>query len=387
MNSKRHFEIKETLSDEQKDFLISSIERSYSINSVEINDQILFVDFIEVVGDETFSKALATLLYISKSINKDILFENNKAIRITDNPMDFLLSSEIVQKISDGLFMFQGEFLKIFHWFNNFFKKIASKYNAVEQEYPTLWPIDLYRKINYFKEFPQQVILATSLKSDFKTRDDFSKKYSKDNNFDRVKMEESFEASKFGLEQAVCDTCYYALQGKKNFQNTVFTCYNKVFRNEYSKIDSLDRLVNFSVRDIMFVGTEKFVLEMRQKMIDEMISFLEEFDICSRIETANDPFFTNDSIVKNVYQNSSKLKYEIVARLDFSATYIAIGSINFHLDFFGKTFNIKLEDDTYAYSGCIGIGFERLIFALYSQFGPDTRKWPENLRHKLELKE
>ena len=66
------------------------------------------------------------------------------------------------------------------------------------------------------------------------------------------------------------------------------------------------------------------------------------------------------------------LKYEIVANIPFLKNDIAIGSINFHFNTFGKAFNIS-KNGQFIFSGCIGIGFERLLLALYSQHGTSLK--------------
>jgi len=201
----------------------------------------------------------------------------------------------------------------------------------------------------------------------------------------RVDTGAHLEPCRMGLQPSVCDLCYYALRNVTDHQNTVYTTYGKVYRNEVSADNSLDRLLAFSVRDIMFVGDEQFVLDMRQRMIEEMIELLRFFNLQSRIETANDPFFTNDSTIKNVFQYASRLKYELLARLPYKDADLAVGSINHHLNFFGKAFDIRTSNGEQAYSGCLGIGFERLAFALYCQYGVDVQNWPTEIRRELGL--
>jgi len=199
-------------------------------------------------------------------------------------------------------------------------------------------------------------------------------------------MDNLLANSEYGLEPAVCDCCYYGLENQSGLKNSFYTCYNKVFRNERSGSNQLDRLTNFSVRDIMFVGTEQFVLESRQILIDKLSKFLGNLQIEVKIETANDPFFANESSMKSAFQNSHKLKYELLAAIPHLEKNISIGSINFHMDFFGSAFDISTENRVPAHSGCIGVGMERTVYALFCQHGPDLHDWPENVIQFLRLK-
>jgi len=325
------------------------------------------------------------VIFISKSINKEIIFENRPSIQFGGDPQPELEKIKDVMRVADGFFAFQGNFLKVFHAINRHIKRMADELNAIEQEYPTVWPIDLYKKINYFFEFPQQVILCAAVKNDFEARKEFAEKYSKDKPYTTIEMDALFENATYGLESAVCDCCYYGLAGTRDQPNVFYTCYNKVFRNENSPTKQLDRLTNFTVRDIMFVGKKSFVLESRQILIDKLSEFLCSLDLNCKIETANDPFFMNKAAMKSVFQNSNNLKYELLAAIPHQKKDIAVGSINYHMDMFSSAFEIEASGGSLAHSGCIGIGMERLTFALYSQHGEQVSDWPTKVKKNLEV--
>ena len=53
---------------------------------------------------------------------------------------------------------------------NNYFYELAiKKFKAIDQENPVLWPIDLYKKIDYFSDFPQQILMISGLKKNYQT--------------------------------------------------------------------------------------------------------------------------------------------------------------------------------------------------------------------------
>ena len=373
------------LNEKVQRFIRESIETSYNVQNSSYFDSKIVIDLADEVPENEFKKFIKNLIYISSSIGKKVLYENDIDVICSEDPMPQLLESNEVKRISKGLFMFQGNFLKIFHKINDYLKNLAvEKYGAVEQEYPTIWPVKLFRKVNYFKEFPQHVMLATTVKENFNDLKEFSEKYKNTSDYEKIKLSDNLDDCTYGLEPSVCNTCYYALSGTKTHHNTIYTTFNKVFRNESSKTDSLDRLMNFSVRDIMFVGDEQFVLNTRQRLIDDLKDLLKYFHIDSKIESANDPFFSSE-ISRKLFQYSFGLKYELLANVPHSNTQIAIGSINLHLDTFGEAFGIQLHNGKQAFSGCIGIGFERIVYALYCQYGPKVEEWPKKLIKKLDL--
>ena len=135
----------------------------------------------------------------------------------------------------------------------------------------------------------------------------------------------------------------------------------------------------------MFVGTEPFVLEARETLIGRLAQLLTQLQLKSRIETANDPFFANDAAMKSVFQNAHRLKYELLADIPHLGRDIAVGSINLHTDFFGKAFGITLPGGQPAHSGCIGVGMERMAYALFCQHGPRLAQWPAAVLQHLQL--
>ena len=117
--------------------------------------------------------------------------------------------------------------------------------------------------------------------------------------------------------------------------------------------------------------------------IDRLTRFLSDLGLECKIEVADDPFFSG-SVEKKFFQHQFELKYELLANIPFLEKWIAVGSVNLHLDTFSKAFKYTngIEQQ---YSGCIGIGFERLLLALYSQFGTEVKAWPEQTRRALGL--
>jgi hypothetical protein len=375
----------QNLSTKQKGFIGSSILTSFPQIKLTFHEKKIDIKNYDKKDLLSIQKSLKRLIFIARGIDgKKIIFNQIKKIRYKKDPIKELERKKEIVRISDKLFQFQGDFLKIFRGCNDYFYNLAiKKFKAIDQENPILWPIDLYKKINYLSEFPQQSLLMTGLKQNFLNYKKFSSKYNKNKKYNKVIIDGQFSDAEYGLQPAVCDNCYYALSNLKSFKNSIYTTCNKVFRNETSEFKSLDRLLSFTVRDIMFVGDKQFVLEVRQNLINEIKKFVKLTELNCSIEVADDPFFIGD-IDKKLFQHSFELKYEILATIPFLKKKIAIGSINFHMDTFGKAFNIN-NGNKKIFSGCIGIGFERLLLALYSQHGNNIKNWPKKLIRNINI--
>jgi seryl-tRNA synthetase len=190
------------------------------------------------------------------------------------------------------------------------------------------------------------------------------------------------------LVPAVCYHCYQSLEGAVlGAGGHVATAAGKCFRYESSNIRGLDRLWDFTMREVIFVGTESFVTERRKQAIDAVTEQLDRWDLEGSIETANDPFFPTTYATKTYWQVRSDLKFELRLPVEpaegGAPRTLACGSFNLHESFFGKTFRITADGGGEAFTGCVGWGLERWVLACFTQHGFEPDGWPTHLRAKV----
>jgi hypothetical protein len=370
-----------TTPDERAAALVTdAIARTYAVTAQRWCGAELQVEFAEDVTPAAFRELMMRLSFVASKTTGKTLYENRPDRPAPPDPFDALVAREDVLRVGPGLFVLQGEFLRLLRHFDAHWLGIARDLDAVEQDNPGVWPVDLYRRIDYLAEFPQQSILATTVAPNHADLEAVATRYARDRAYETVDVAQHLAPATFGLQSAVCDCCYYALRGRRDHRDTLYTTCNKVFRNERSESGSLDRLTSFTVRDIMCVGSQEYVMAQRERLLELAIAFLAELDLDGALTVANDPFFAGDALIKAVFQNAAELKYELLVRLPFSGRELAIGSVNLHQDFFGRAFGITQPDGAPVWSGCLGIGFERLVYAIYAQYGLDTAAWPARLR-------
>lgn len=374
----------QTLNQDALNFIATSVESSFAVNKMNINSDKLHIELSEEISEKDFNQTMQRLLFVARNVNKDTIFSTDYP-EANEDAFQALMDKEDVQNVAPGMFMFQGEFLNVFNAINSKVKSIALAIEAIEQEHPTLWPVELFKAINYFEEFPHQVILTTGVKPTKQAKTNVAKAYAKNQEFTEIKLDENFEPAQIALPPTVCDCCYYTMKDKQAVENGVYTSYNKVFRNETSKRGGLERLTNFSMREIIFVGSGNYTLEMRQKMFDFLHQFAHELQLSCKLESANDPFFAGNALTKSVFQYASQLKHELLFNVPGLDNPMAVGSVNLHTDFFGKAFNVGLKKGGIAHSTCIGIGLERISYALFCQHGAHIKEWPNFVKEYLEL--
>ena len=289
---------------------------------------------------------------------------------------------EMVQE-AEGLFSLGPLLTRLIGFFENRFLALADSFGATPYRFPTLVPARSLERVGYFHAFPHSLTFATHLREDLDAIDDFAQH--------AACSEEGLEAppGSFAkiqtlLSPAVCYHLYFALADKPlPSAGITATAVGNCFRYESVNLASLERLWNFTMREVIFVGPREFVLQNREIGRARMRSVFEEIGLAYRVESANDPFFIGEFKKQAAFQSAFQLKFEIRARLPFKDGTLAVGSYNYHQDFFGRSLNITLPDGSPAHTGCIAFGLERIAFAFLAQYGLDNRLWPEAVREAI----
>lgn len=80
--------------------------------------------------------------------------------------------------------------------------------------------------------------------------------------------------------------------------------------------------------------------------------------------------------MKQNFKVPKHVKYEVRADIPYKNDTISIASYDTHGDFFAKTFNFGLKDHSETWSGCIGLGLERVVWSFLQQYGLQSEHWP-----------
>ncbi len=259
-----------------------------------------------------------------------------------------------------------------------------TQFGAKEESYPTLIPSKTLGRCGYFSSFPQTVSMVTHLVEDFDTIEHFRQANAETTDL-IVPDARAFATPEACLSPAVCYHCYRGLEGTnlKGGPNVV-TTVGKCFRYESTNITGLDRLWDFTMREVILVGTEEEVSTRREKGIELVKAQIEKFDLQAEIESANDPFFSAAYATKTYAQLRGDLKFELRLSVEpgpnGEARSLACGSFNLHDNFFGRTFTINAQNGEPAFTGCIAWGLERWVLACFTQHGFEASGWPEAIR-------
>lgn len=242
----------------------------------------------------------------------------------------------------------------------------ASEFGAEERRYPPLVSVAELHKLEYFKSFPHQAIFPVSLAPDDQNLNEFAD--------DPVTAEGQLRLKDTApichcLAPAACFPIYMSMAGQNLAATAFVTVKAQCFRKE-NNVAPLTRQMTFSMREVVCIGTQEEVQKFLGRFRAIIEGFFVRWSLPVAFERATDPFFNAPTNRKYIMQKVAPLKHEMVYN-----GHLAIGSINFHQNSFGETFDISCAGNP-IYSGCVAFGIERWLFAFLERFGVESGGWP-----------
>lgn len=242
---------------------------------------------------------------------------------------------------------------KLLNTVDQYFQNIALTYNAEEYHIPTLIEKSVLEKCGYFASFPHHLTLAS---------------YYDPNSFNNIAQTGNLEGveiknSNLFFTPAAC-LHFYPMLENQIIDKKVITTRARVYRYENNRFDGKCRIWDFTVREIVFVGTDDFVQQNLDRMKKITLDYIKKIGLEAELKPANDNFYPSTrNNIKGKLQLSNSLKDELVCKIDGED--VAIASFNTHGYHFSKPFNF--DNNGSIVSGCVGYGLERWVAALKSR--------------------
>lgn len=256
----------------------------------------------------------------------------------------------------NGLSVLDSGQLRLLRGLDAVFQRYAEGWQAPEFRFPFLIRCQDLDKFDYFDNFPHLGLAATRLDP---TR--LGKLLTEaERPLDRVPPE-IMEPTAFALPSAACYAIYLnladsTLPADGVMRTTLATC----FRNE-DHYDGLQRLLGFSMREIVFIGPEDGAKNHLLRAKETVLRLCADLGLAVRVEVATDPFFDKNS-------GKAKMQRLFPVKEEFVVEGLAIGSVNYHRNFFGERCSIQAGPDT-AHTSCLAFGLERWVHTLTKRFG------------------
>jgi hypothetical protein len=295
-----------------------------------------------------------------------------------------LLDRKWVTPVGEGHVVLRGMAAQLLSLIEARIDRVFARFFGAEREfYPATILCKTLDRIKHFTSFPEHIDFVAHLKRDLDVLNGFSEDC-RANGWSPAAHNNRMGENDF----AICPSCcYHCYEGMENWQleppGRCATMAVPCHRFEGTNHRTMSRLRAFTQRDVVWVGHPRFVMDGRAKAEEMIVQWAKEWNLVGSFETANDMFFTKDYAIKASFQRQQQAKKELRLLIPAEKQSISVFSSNFHAASFGKAFNITL-DGRLATSACVGWGYERWVYAIFSQFGFDVNKWPEALREEFE---
>jgi seryl-tRNA synthetase len=294
---------------------------------------------------------------------------------------DLLMRHGAVSEAGAGQVAVGEPLLSLLAYFDRALRRIlAEDFTPLEYRYPTLISTRALELAGYPTSFPHHLMFVTRLHNDLDVYRRFRDIYATTELDSRV-----FELCRdvdYCLPPTMCYHTFHQYRGRTLATDGVHvvTARGKSFRFEAAYATTLERLWDFTIREIVFMGSSQQIAGCRERFMKKVFAFMEELGLSGRCEAGNDPFFGGADILERIgSQRLLELKYELRLHAAPDRT-VAVGSFNYHGDMFGRGFDIRYGTHGPVTSACAGFGLERLVYAFLCQYGLDQLAWPASVR-------
>ncbi|MEU4448427.1 hypothetical protein AB0K14_30020 [Actinosynnema sp. NPDC050801] len=260
-------------------------------------------------------------------------------------------------------------------------------YGAEERSFSALIGNDLLARCGYLDAHPQNVNWVTHLTEDIDVIEEFRQANAQPGAPGRPALD-ALDLPRMGLNPAACLPAYKTFEDSALPPDGVALSWQgRVFRHEATNVSGLDRLSEFTVRELLFLADGDRTRQWRDRSVELIVDLAEAFDLDMTVQLATDPFFATVAGARRFWQQSMESKYEIRLAIgrhaDGRVRTVAAGSVNVHGTFFAEQFGITTGTGELAETACVGLGIERWILAVFAQHGFDEAHWPELMRTEL----
>jgi hypothetical protein len=331
-----------------------SIRLSF-VNDAPIDDQELTTNVTEML--KSFSSALG-------EVEDEIVLEQPGWDIRTDDAWAALQDRELVHEVEPGLCYLIGRFSDACDRLDQIFRDYAATLKATPAAFGTVLPISSAMENQYLANFPHHAFFVATAHQSLAS----IKSIAECARGGRQLGSRVTGPVRYLLAPTVCYHCFEALRGRTVAPGTVYTAKGPCHRFETQNADRLIRLHVFNMREIIFYESSAFVDEMRSNILQFCVDLLgRQWGCRLRVVTANDPFF-GPAHDRRLYQAMKKSKYELQLHLAHCDRWLPVMSFNHHEHKLATHYRIKPDGIA---SGCFGVGYERLLYALSCQKGVD----------------
>ena len=234
----------------------------------------------------------------------------------------------------------------------------------------------------HLSSFPEHLQFLTHLAQDLDVIDAFAERAKTEK--DGVTLSGvSMAPTVLAHNPSTCYHCYAARRDTEIESEIAVTAITKCHRFEASNHLEFGRLLEFSMREVIFIGSPGFVRQSQTATLGLIKEWASEWQLFGDLTASNDPFFTNEFVVKAAHQRRMAMKFEYRMTIPGNGGGLSVLSSNLHGVTLAKAFALKRRGGP-VHTGCLAFGLERLALGIAAQHGIEPAAWPAPLARQFE---
>lgn len=281
-----------------------------------------------------------------------------------------------------GKLAYSGVVADVFQAIDTFFREHCIALGAQQELYPPAVEGETLLRAGYFDILAQHTYFIAPLKTSID-----SLRAAREGDVLQAQGASHLQVPNWVMSPTVCYHCFESRKDTSIELPLTITALNQCSRYEVHDTYGMRRLRMYWMREcVLFDREEAAVVAFLDKLLKITTDTLQRWDITHEVVTANDAFFSNSATSKRAFQAMFALKREL--KLPIPGGSLACASFNNHQRSLVEPFNILKSGSSASKdisSGCVGWGYDRLLFALFSQLGVEVKDWPEQVRNDLNL--
>ena len=298
------------------------------------------------------------------------------------NVFNELVETKQVIPYGNGLNCYGGDFFKLVRCIDRKLELYCESQKAQNWEFPELLTMRDIHRIQYLNHYPHQALAVSHVLENIESIEALSKRADGDSRIPASFLSEP----DYLLRHALC-IHFYKIHENESISPApcrIATTIGKCNRYESKNMRTFERLCQFTMREIVYIGSTQTVNGERGRLMDFFCEMTERLDLEFELVTSNDPFFTVELDRKALFQHVAETKYEMALPLDETRK-LAVASFNYHGTSFSDAFQIcSALPDTRIHTACFGYGLERMAYAFLIQHGANPRAWPPSVKDYLQ---
>ncbi|MEU8926702.1 aminoacyl--tRNA ligase-related protein [Kitasatospora sp. NPDC048545] len=298
----------------------------------------------------------------------------------SEDPFAELVARRWICEEAPGSFTYRGLVAQLFEALDRAFRRRLEPFLPSDVILPALVSPTTLLRSGSLTAAPHTAHFVFHIDEDLRAPARFAGECVRQDRLDLGTMPGTANSPEAVLSTAACQPFYRTLADQVLSSSVTVTGRTSCFRYESGATESLRRLREFTVREMVVVGTAEEVATVHARLLRCLADLLTEMEIDGRLMTAADPFFVDTFSRMRRYQLAMEVKHELVGTLPFDGSELAVASVNHHGEHFGRAWRIRTDDGGWASSCCLGLGLDRWVYAVFSQHGTDPARWPLRLR-------